>query len=270
MDFFQQRIPGSTFRQIDASESQFTEIRANRSTITDADLRDLQLSEVALDGFRVRGGFAEERGIELDGAFSTLRVNGIDVMPLVEQELARQYPDYALLKPTDPAGYRAAWDAIQRFWGETMQRVAGLDEALLHRRVDGEWSFIQTLRHLTFATECWVHRATLGERNPWGPLSLPWSTMPPTDGVPNDVDAQPSLAEVMAPRAARMADVRRLVDGLTPERIAVGGPTIEGAGWPPEGESFSLENCLHTVFNEEFWHHRFALRDLAVVTGESW
>ncbi|GAB3586828.1 DinB family protein [Calidifontibacter terrae] len=270
MDFFQQQIPGSTFRQIDVSESRFAEIRANKAQVTDADLRDLQLNDVALDGLRIRGAYAEERGIDIDGAFSTLTVNGIDVMPLVEQELGRQFPPYALLKPADPAGFRAAWDAVEAFWETTMQRVAGLDEELLHQSVDGEWSFIQTLRHLVMATECWVLRSMLRQWAPWHPLSLPWSTMPPTEGVPNDPDARPSLAEVIAARKDRMAVVRRVVDDLTSERIDAPGPTLEGPGWPPEGESFTAQICLHTVFNEEFWHHRYALRDLAVLTGETW
>lgn len=270
MDAFQQRIPGSTFRQIEVTESRFTEVRANGSSVTDADLRDILLSEVALDGVRIRGGFAEERGMEIDGAFSTLTVNGIDVVPLVEQELGRRFPEYALLKPTDPAGYQAAWDAVETFWNPTMQRIERLDPDLLHRRIDGEWSVMQTLRHLTFATECWVLRGMLSQWAPWHPLSLPWSTMPPTDGVPNDIDARPSLAEVMAARRDRMAIVRRVVDDLTPERIDAPGPTLEGEGWPPAGESFPARVCLQTVFNEEFWHHRYALRDLAVLTGETW
>jgi DinB superfamily len=34
---------------------------------------------------------------------------------------------------------------------------------LLHESVGGEWSFIETLRHLVFATDSWIRRAILGD-----------------------------------------------------------------------------------------------------------
>jgi len=43
---------------------------------------------------------------------------------------------------------------------------------LLHERVDDEWSFVETLRHLVFATDAWVRRAILGQPSPWDPLDL--------------------------------------------------------------------------------------------------
>jgi hypothetical protein len=54
----------------------------------------------------------------------------------------------------------------------------------LHESVNGEWSFLQTLRHLAFASESCVGRCILGDPGPWHPLSLPWDQMEPRDGVP--------------------------------------------------------------------------------------
>src|SRR3712207_9433609 len=84
------------------------------------------------------------------------------------------------MRPTDPAGFREAWDVVERLWEGTVERARRLDPELLHESVDGEWSFVETLRHLLFATESWVHRVILGQPAPWHPLSLPWNGMPDT------------------------------------------------------------------------------------------
>jgi hypothetical protein len=61
---------------------------------------------------------------------------------------------------------------------------------LLHESVDGEWSFIETLRHLACGTDSWIRRAVLGDPSPWDALDLPWDEMPDTPGVPRDRDAR--------------------------------------------------------------------------------
>ena len=86
------------------------------------------------------------------------------------------------MRPTDPAGFREAWDVVERLWGETVERARRLDPELLHESVDGEWSFIETLRHLVFATDSWIRRAILGDPSPWDPLDLPWDEMADTPG----------------------------------------------------------------------------------------
>jgi hypothetical protein len=44
-------------------------------------------------------------------------INGVDIGPLVEAELARRYADRAEMRPADPAGLCEAWDILERFWG---------------------------------------------------------------------------------------------------------------------------------------------------------
>jgi DinB superfamily len=141
--------------------------------------------------------------------------------PLVNAELDRPYPDRATMRPTDPAGFREAWDVVERLWGETVERARRLEPALLHESVDGEWSFIETLRHLVFATDAWIRRAILGDPSPWDPLDLPWDEMPDPPGVPRDRDARPSLDVVVELRRDRMSTAREVIEGLTrrvPER----------------------------------------------------
>ena len=93
------------------------------------------------------------------------------------------------MRPTDPAGFREAWDIIERLWAGTVERARALAPEQLHESVDGEWSFIETLRHLVFATDAWVRRAILGDPSPWDPLDLPWDEMPDTPGIPRDREA---------------------------------------------------------------------------------
>ena len=54
----------------------------------------------------------------------------------------------------------------------TIERARALDPAALHESVDGEWSFTETLRHLSYATAAWLHRAIQGDPSPWDPLDL--------------------------------------------------------------------------------------------------
>ena len=141
----------------------------------------------------------------------------------------RRDPDRAAMRPTDPEGFRRAWDTVERLWAGTVERARGFPPERLHESVDGEWSFIQTLRHLAFATDCWVSRAILGDPSPWDALSLPWDGMEETPGVPWDRTARPGLDEALALRLGRMATVRRVVDGLTDESLAAGVETMRAA-----------------------------------------
>lgn len=113
------------------------------------------------------------RDVDISGEVESLRVNGIDVVPLVEAELDRRHPERATLHPTDAEGFRAAWATIESLWSQSIARSERLDPAVLHEQVADEWSFIQTLRHLVFATDCWLRRAILGDPTPWDALDLP-------------------------------------------------------------------------------------------------
>jgi uncharacterized damage-inducible protein DinB len=184
---------------------------------------------------------------------------------LVEAELDRRNPDRPKFRPVTADGFREAWDINQRLWSETVDRARRLPPARLHESVDEEWSFVQTLRHLAFASESWVGRCVLDDPYPWHPLSLPWDTLQPIEGIPHDRDARVSLDEALALRHDAMALVRRVVDDLTDDRLAEQTEPCVGPGWPPEGSTFPVRECLLVVLNEE-WHHRlFAERDLALL-----
>ena len=165
------------------------------------------------------------------------------------------------MRPTDPDGFREAWGIVERLWDGTVELARGLEPGQLHDSVDGEWSFIETLRHLVFATDAWVRRAILGDPAPWDALDLPWDEMPDTPGTPRDREVRPSLDEVLALRRDRMQTVRTVIEGLTEESLAAHTKPVEGPGWPTP-ESFEVRECLLIVLNEEWHHRKFAERDL--------
>jgi len=241
-EFRHQDLSGSTFEDVDLSRARFKNVR---------------LSDTVL-----RGAWGET--LELDGDFDRLVVNGIDVMPLWQAEQRRRHPEYALLSPTDADGYRAAWPILERQWEETFAHARSLPEELLHERVDGEWSFIETQRHLVMATDAWIRRALLGDPHPFHPLGLPHEEMGEIEGVPNDRDARPSLDEVLAVRADRMGTYRQVVAELTDEQLASSTTPVLEPGYPAS-EAYAVSRCLTAILNEEWWHRRFAERDLAVL-----
>jgi hypothetical protein len=251
-EFTDQALPGARFERVDLTGATFEM----------ADLRGVRFRGVNLSGAKVTGSFLSD--VDISGDVVNLRVNGVDVAPLVEAELDRRHPERLRLRPTDADGFRAAWVEIERLWGETVDRARGLEPALLHERVDGEWSFVETLRHLVFATDAWVLRAVLGEPAPWHPLDLPHDEMSDIPGVPRDRDARPPLDEVLALRADRMATVRGLLADLTDERLVGSTEPVPGPGYP-EPESYPVREVLMIILNEEWWHRLYAERDLAAL-----
>ena len=259
-DFHQQDLADSRFEQVHLQRARFHQVHLNEADFNDVDLTGAQFREVLVKDVVMRSTYFVN--VRIEGEIEGLTVNGVDVGPLVLAELERREPDLAKMRPTDPAGFREAWHTLERLWAETVERARQLPEAALHESVDGEWSFIETLRHLANATETWLLRAILGDPRPWAPLSLAWDGMPDTEGVPRDRAARPSLDEALALRLDRQAAVRRYVDTLDDATLASDTVPVEGPGWP-EPRSYPVRECLHTVLNEEWWHRQFALRDLA-------
>jgi hypothetical protein len=143
-----------------------------------------------------------------------------------------------------------------------------LPAAALHRNVDDEWSFIQTLRHLNFASAAWVDRMVLGNASPWHPLDLPWDEAPGWDGIPWDRGARPSLDVVLTVRRERQATVRHVLESVTDEQLAADMTRTE-PGWP-RIENFPVKECLRIVLTEEWQHRLYAERDLnALLTPPS-
>ncbi len=160
--------------------------------------------------------------VHLGGDVERLVVNDVDVSMYVEAELDRRHP---AREATSPEDYRAAWDAMEAMWEAmwkaVLVRARSLPEAKLHERVDGEWSFVETQRHLLFASDSWLGYAVLGEKAPYHPLGFPAGGTPAhaTAQLGLTLEATPTLDEVLAPRLLRLATMRRVVEGLTPAEL---------------------------------------------------
>jgi uncharacterized damage-inducible protein DinB len=251
-DFIDADLRGSRLERVDLAGAQLRAV----------DLAGAQFRGVDLSGTVMRG--VELVDVDIHGEIENLIINGVDIGPLVEAELNRRYPDRAKMRPSDPAGFREAWDILGRLWDQTVERARRLPPERLHESVGDEWSFIETLRHLVFATDAWIRRAILGDPSPWDPLGLPWDEMPDTPGVPRDRAARPSLDAVLSLRRDRMATVREVVDGLTAASLDRHTEPVEGPGWP-RPRSYPVRECLLVVLNEEWEHRLYAERDLGAL-----
>ncbi len=178
-------------------------------------------------------------------------------------ELDRAHPERVRLRPRNLAEIREAMDLVDEMWAPTLARAQCLQREMLHARVDGEYSFVETLRHLLFAGDAWLQRMVLRVPDPfheWGvPPDLP-ADAPPDNG--------PSLEEVLPVREERAMRVRGHLATLSEEdlRVRVGGP------WDPPDLPLERRarviDCFRVVFREEWWHHQFATRDLEVIEGD--
>jgi len=229
------------------------------------DLRGARFVGADLSGVVMRG--VEVGGADLDAPWLSngegLRVNGVDVVPFVEAELDRRYPGRAERRTADPDGLRAVWAALERTWAATLDRAAALPAGTVDVSVDGEWSFAQTLRHLVFATDMWLGKGILELEQPFHPLGRIDAGTASDPDSPVLPTADPSYAEVLEVRAGRVAMVRDFLAAVTPAELAAPRRNPHDPDHPE-----TVLSCLHVILEEEWEHHRYAVRDLdAIGTG---
>ena len=230
----------------------------------DADMSGAWFREVDLTGARIRGALLIDA--DIDGVIHGLRVNGVEVAPLVEAELDRRHPERAKLRPTTPDGMRDAWAVVESFWGETMARARGMTEADLHRSVDEEWSFLETVRHLIHVIDLWFARAVQCRPRPYHPIGVAATFVADPQALGLDAEATPTFDEVAAVRAERMAQVRDYLATVTQDELDR-PRTPDPEPWDVMPGARSATDCLHVLLNEEWTHHQFAVRDLDAITS---
>jgi hypothetical protein len=182
-------------------------------------MRGARFVRADLSGVVMRG--VEVQGADIDAPWlfdgeGFLRVNGVDVIPLVEAELNRRFPGRADRRAGDPDGLRTAWATLERTWAATLERVAAMPAGTVDVSVDGEWSFAQTLRHLVLATDAWLGRSILEIEQPFHPIGQTDASFE-TDGHDMSIftTVAPSYAEVLEVRAGRVAIVRDFLATVT-------------------------------------------------------
>ena len=233
-----------------------------------ANLRGARFMRSDLSGVVMRGVDAQGADIDAPWLFDpggSLLVNGVDVVPLVEAELNRRFPGRADRRAGDPAGLRAAWAMLERTWATTLERVAGMPAGTVDISVGGEWSFAQTLRHLILATDMWLGRAILGIEAPFHPIGLA-DAGTADDGLDMSVFATglPSYADVIEARQGRVTMVRDFLAAVTSDELAA---TRQNPHEPEHQET--VVSCLHVILEEEWEHHRYAVRDLDAIDADT-
>jgi DinB superfamily/Pentapeptide repeats (8 copies) len=262
-EFVEQDLSGARFERVSLRNASFSQVYLNDASLRRVDLTGAEVKGAKLHHVKLRG--VELYDVDITGDLNAVIVNGVDIAPLVEAELNRRDPERAKMRPDDVAGFTEAWAILAQRWASTIETARALPPETLHTSVDGEWSFIQTLRHLNFASAAWVGRMILGDPSPWHPLDLPWDEAPGWEGIPWDREARPTLDEVLDVRRERQAMVAGVIESLTEEQLASHVSHTE-PGWP-QFEEFPLKECLLIVLNEEWEHRNYAERDLAALQG---
>lgn len=153
--------------------SRFVDVRFEGATFHNVNLSGARFSDTVLQDVDL---WAWGRNLTVPIG---LRVNGVEVAPLVEAELDRRFPERLGLRDiVDVAGLRRATAVVDEMWQPTIERARALDPELLHVRVDFGYSFLETLRHLVFGFDAWVRRTAFREPAPFHTLALGFPTTP--------------------------------------------------------------------------------------------
>ncbi len=209
----------------------------------DVDLTDAQISHAWLVN------------VDIDALVDNVVINGVDVTAYVNERDA-WYPLRSILRPDTPADLCATWAALEEEWSKTVALANLLPDEMLYRSVDGEWSFVQTVRHLTFAMDKWFTAPILGGQ--FHPMGFPNSGSVDFPWPDIDRDRSPSLSEALAVRDERSSRFREALESVSANDLYRSINVLENGPNP-------MRECIYTVFEEEFWHNRYARRDLAVL-----
>jgi hypothetical protein len=235
--------------------------RFDDEDLTGAVFRECDLSRARLVGVVMPDA-------EISGLVTNLVVNGVDVMPYVEAELDRRHPVRLLIRSDEPSDLQEAWRQLRAAWATTTERVRSMPEGSEHHGVDGEWSMVETLRHLVFVHDSWFRRCVLGLTEPFTSMGLASPLVPDQEKQGLDRSSRPSLDEVLGVRDRQAAELATWLGEVTPERLAQTAPVPSGDGWPPYARGRRVRQCLGTVLNEEREHHGFCVRDLDKLSAQ--
>jgi hypothetical protein len=236
-------LRGATFTRVDLSGCTFRDVDLSGARITDALLVDFDVS----------------------GLIVGMKVNGVEVAPLVEAELDRRHPERVALRPTDPDGFREGWAVVESLWRPVVVLAEQLPDSVRRARIDGEWSLVETLRHLVFVTDAWFRWAVLGASDAFDRGGLaPTFLADALEGLGIDRHAAPTFDEVLAVREERMAGVRTFLTTCDQGDLDAGRGGNAASAYPPPGAQ-TVADCLRVVMDEEWNHLQYAVRDLAVL-----
>jgi hypothetical protein len=222
---------------------------------TAAEFRECDLSRARMVGVVMQDA-------EIDGLVTNLVVNGVEVTRFVEEELDRRHPVRLLIRSDEPGELLEGWRQLRADWATTVARLATMPPGSEQRRVDDEWSTVETLRHLVFVHDSWFRRCVLGSTAPFTAMGLGPDYVFDEGEQGLDRSAEPSLADVLAVRGEQAAEIEAWLATVPAADLQEPAPVPEGPGWPPYARGRTVAQCLRVVLNEEHEHRGFAVRDL--------
>ena len=230
------------------------------------DLTGAEFRECEFDGARFVGVVMQNA--EIDGLISQLLVNGVEVTGYVNTELDRRHPVRLLIRSDEPDDLRNAGRKLNTDWARTIARIRQ-SPGVEHESVHDEWSAVQTLRHLVFVHDSWFRRCCLGSTDLFTPMGIGPSVEPYREAHGLDLSVEPSFDDVATVRQAQAAERESWLDAITEEQLAAPAPVPDDDVWPPYARGRTVLQCLRTVLNEECEHHRFATRDLELISSRT-
>jgi DinB superfamily/Pentapeptide repeats (8 copies) len=216
-----------------------------------ADLSGARFRDVNLTDAKISHAWLVN--VDIDALVDNVVINGVDVTTYVN-ERDPWYPLRAMLRPSTPEDMRATWAALEDAWAKTITLAKALPDDALHQPVNDEWSFVQTLRHLVFAMDKWFTAPILDER--FHPIGLPNTGSADFPWPDLDYGVTPSVEDALAVRSDQARKFRDYLATVAATEFARSVDVLENGANP-------VQECIYTVFEEEFWHNRYAQRDLA-------
>jgi hypothetical protein len=241
-------------RKVVSNTREFEGLAFDNASFAGASFRNANFAGVKMEGLFVYA--------EISGPVDGLKINGVEVAPLIEAELVRRHPELAKFTAADLSDVREGLHIVEEQLGATLGRAGALSEDLRNRGVDGEWSTVETVRHLVFVVDLWVRRQALGLDDAYHPIGLPPSHLPSSPpGTAIDVEARPSFEEAITVWEERLAEVRSLLEGLSPAEADATRP-IDAPGFPPLTETIPKRRAIGVVLREAWAHNQYMGRDL--------
>jgi hypothetical protein len=143
--------------------------------------------------------------------------------------------------------FRKINDALEA----TIARGSALTDDQRNRRVNDEWSTIESFRHIVFVIDLWLRKGLSGEEDAFHPIGLPPHFVPAAHfGL--DTDVRPSFDDACDVLRQRLALLRDYVEALTPEELER----------PVANHAKTAGGALSVIFDELTAHDSFINRDM--------
>ncbi len=224
----------------DLSDAVFWGVDLQRATFRDVDLEGARISHARL------------ADVVIDAEVDRLVINGVDVTAYVNDR-DEWFALRSQLRPTDLDSMRRGWQVFLAAWGSAIERAQALSDERRHASVDGEWSFVETIRHLVFATDKWFTVPILS--GSFHRIGLPNSGSTNFGWPGLDAAANPTFEEAVTAWRDRSSQLREHLDTVEPAALTVEVSVLENG-------ASAVHDCIGVVFEEHFQHFRYATRDL--------